>query len=173
RGAEVLARGTVYANLTVERTGSAPAVRINEPVLSAVLTTLGALKGKVEAAPATLDGILALKGVIEVTEADEREDDRRACGPGGSGARTQARGCARAPCRAAGGAARRVRALRPRPPAPGSDPDRGQGRHPRGARSARFPCGAGAKAGRRRRRGRPPSRFSGAGAQSRIEYVVR
>ncbi|HZP78079.1 MAG TPA: YicC/YloC family endoribonuclease [Pseudolabrys sp.] len=78
RGAEVLARGTVYANLTVERTGSAPAVRINEPVLSAVLTTLGALKGKVEAAPATLDGILALKGVIEVTEADEREDDRRA-----------------------------------------------------------------------------------------------
>ncbi len=78
RGSEVLARGTVYANLTVERTGVAPAVRINEPVLDAVLTTLNALKGKVEAAPATLDGILALKGVIEVAEADESEDERRA-----------------------------------------------------------------------------------------------
>jgi uncharacterized protein (TIGR00255 family) len=78
RGSEVLARGTVYANLTVERTGIAPAVRINEPVLAAVLSTLDALKGRIEAAPATLDGILALKGVIEVTDADESEDERRA-----------------------------------------------------------------------------------------------
>ncbi len=36
------------------------------------------LSGKVEAAPPSLDGILALKGVIEVTEEDEREEDRRA-----------------------------------------------------------------------------------------------
>jgi uncharacterized protein (TIGR00255 family) len=32
----------------------------------------------VEAAPPTLDGILSLKGVIEVTEEDESEDDHRA-----------------------------------------------------------------------------------------------
>jgi uncharacterized protein (TIGR00255 family) len=78
RGTEKLSRGTVYANLTVDRKGVAPAVRVNEPVLNAVLTTLESLRGKVEAAPATLDGILALKGVIEVTEEDEREEDRRA-----------------------------------------------------------------------------------------------
>jgi uncharacterized protein (TIGR00255 family) len=78
RGTEKLSRGTVYANLTVDRKGVAPAVKVNEPVLNAVLATLNSLRGKVEAAPATLDGILALKGVIEVTEEDEREEDRRA-----------------------------------------------------------------------------------------------
>ena len=78
RGTEKLSRGTVYANLTVERKGVAPAVKVNEPVLNAVLATLERLRGKVEAAPPTLDGILALKGVIEVTEEDEREEDRRA-----------------------------------------------------------------------------------------------
>lgn len=75
---EKLSRGTVYANLTVERKGVAPTVKVNEPVLAAVLATLKSLSGKVEASPPTLDGILALKGVIEVTEEDEREEDRRA-----------------------------------------------------------------------------------------------
>jgi len=73
-----LARGTVYANLSVERKGVAPTVKVNEQVLAAVLATLKALSGKVEAAPPSLDGILALKGVIEVTEENEREEDRRA-----------------------------------------------------------------------------------------------
>src|SRR5450756_1414384 len=78
RAAEKLARGTAYANLTVERKGVAPTVKVNEPVLNAVLATLKTLSGKVDAAKPTLDGILALKGVIEVTEEDEREEDRRA-----------------------------------------------------------------------------------------------
>ncbi|MGB8893548.1 MAG: YicC/YloC family endoribonuclease [Pseudolabrys sp.] len=77
-GSEKLSRGTVYANLTVERKGVAPAVRVNEPVLAAVLSTLRSLSGKVEAAPPALDGILSLKGVIEITEEDEREEDHRA-----------------------------------------------------------------------------------------------
>ena len=75
---EKLSRGTVYANLTVERKGVLPTVKVNEPVLTAVLATLKGLAGKVEASPPSLDGILALKGVIEVTEEDEREEDRRA-----------------------------------------------------------------------------------------------
>jgi len=73
-----LSRGTVYANLTVERKGVTPTVKVNEPVLNAVLATLKSLSGKLDAAKPTLDGILALKGVIEVTEQDEREDDRHA-----------------------------------------------------------------------------------------------
>ena len=75
---EKLSRGTVYANLTVERKGVQPTVKVNEPVLNAVLATLKALSGKVDAQRPTLDGILSLKGVIEVTEEDEREEDRRA-----------------------------------------------------------------------------------------------
>ncbi|MGB9297839.1 MAG: YicC/YloC family endoribonuclease [Pseudolabrys sp.] len=78
RGAEKLSRGTVYANLVVERKGVQPTVKVNEPVLGAVLATLKTLSGKVEAAPPSLDGILSLKGVIEVTEEDESEEDHRA-----------------------------------------------------------------------------------------------
>ncbi|MBN8935233.1 MAG: YicC family protein [Rhizobiales bacterium] len=74
----VLARGSVFANLTVGREGAPPVVRVNEPVLAAVLATLKSLSGKVEAAPPTLDGILSLKGVIEVNEAEENEAERQA-----------------------------------------------------------------------------------------------
>jgi uncharacterized protein (TIGR00255 family) len=78
RAAEVLARGSVYGTLTVERQGVAPIVRVNEPVLNSVLATLKALSGKVDAEPPRLDGILTLKGVIDVIDEDEREDDRLA-----------------------------------------------------------------------------------------------
>jgi uncharacterized protein (TIGR00255 family) len=76
--AQVLARGTVYGMLTVERVGVAPIVRVNEPVLAAVLATIKSLAGRVEAAAPRLDGILSLKGVIEIIDEDEREEDRRA-----------------------------------------------------------------------------------------------
>jgi uncharacterized protein (TIGR00255 family) len=76
--AQVLARGTVYGTLTVERQGIAPVVRVNEPVLAAVLATIKGLAGRVEAAEPRLDGILSLKGVIEVLDEDEREEERRA-----------------------------------------------------------------------------------------------
>jgi len=78
RASETLSRGTVQANLTVQRTGLAPVVRVNEPVLAAVLTTMGDIAKRVEASPPSMDGILALKGVIEVLDEDEREEDRRA-----------------------------------------------------------------------------------------------
>jgi len=78
RASEVLSRGSVFANLTVSRAGVAPVARINEPVLAAVLATLKGLSGKVDAAPPTLDGILSLKGVIDVSEAEESETERAA-----------------------------------------------------------------------------------------------
>jgi len=75
---QALARGTVYATLTIERKGNAPVVRVNEPVLAAVLATLKNLSGRVDAAAPRLDGILSLKGVIEVADANEDEEERRA-----------------------------------------------------------------------------------------------
>src|SRR6478672_6156643 len=75
--AQVLARGTVHGMLTVERLGVAPVVRVNEPVLAAVLATIKGLAGRVDATAPRLDGILSLKGVIEVIDEDEREEDRR------------------------------------------------------------------------------------------------
>jgi uncharacterized protein (TIGR00255 family) len=78
KAAEVLSRGSVFANLTVNRGGVAPVARVNEPVLNAVLTAIKSLSGKVQAAPPTLDGILSLKGVIEVSEVEESETERAA-----------------------------------------------------------------------------------------------
>jgi uncharacterized protein (TIGR00255 family) len=76
--ARTLARGTIYGSLTVDRQGLTPIVRVNEAVLAAVLTTLQSLASRVSAAEPRLDGILSLKGVIEIIEPDEREEDRRA-----------------------------------------------------------------------------------------------
>jgi uncharacterized protein (TIGR00255 family) len=78
RASEVLSRGSVFANLTVSREGTAPVARINEPALNAVLAALKGLEGKVAGSPPSLDGILALKGVMEVSEAEESEDERSA-----------------------------------------------------------------------------------------------
>ena len=78
RASEVLVRGTVYANLSVNRAGVPPVVRVNESVLAAVLATIGDVAHRIDAAPPSLDGILALKGVIEVSEADESEEARAA-----------------------------------------------------------------------------------------------
>ena len=75
---EALARGAVQANLTVTREGLAPAVKINEPVLDALLATIGKLGHRVDAAPPSIDGILALKGVVEVVDQAETEEERRA-----------------------------------------------------------------------------------------------
>jgi uncharacterized protein (TIGR00255 family) len=78
KASEVLARGSVYGTLSVSREGVLPIVRVNDAVLQAVLSTLQRLGQQVQAAPPALEGILALKGVIEVSEPDESEDEKRA-----------------------------------------------------------------------------------------------
>jgi uncharacterized protein (TIGR00255 family) len=77
RAAERLARGSIQATLTVERSGVAPVVRINAPVLDAILTTLRELASRVEASPPSLDGLFSLKGVMDVSELAENENERR------------------------------------------------------------------------------------------------
>jgi uncharacterized protein (TIGR00255 family) len=77
RTAEALNRGSVQANLTVERSGAQPVVRVNAAVLDALLTTIRQIAPQIDATPPSLDGLLALKGVIEVTESEESEEARR------------------------------------------------------------------------------------------------
>jgi uncharacterized protein (TIGR00255 family) len=77
RATEALSRGAVNATLTVERQGAQPVVRVNDQVLAAVLATIQNLSGKVDAAAPRLDGILAIKGVVEVHDAEEDEAERR------------------------------------------------------------------------------------------------
>jgi uncharacterized protein (TIGR00255 family) len=77
RAAERLARGSIQAALTVERDGVAPVVRINEAVLDAVLAASRQLAKRIETSPPSLDGLLSLKGVMEVGDAEENEEERR------------------------------------------------------------------------------------------------
>src|ERR1700684_4426480 len=77
RAAETLARGSVQAGLTVERSGAAPVVRVNAAVLDAVLATARQLARQIESSPPTIDGLLALKGVMEVSDTEENAEERR------------------------------------------------------------------------------------------------
>lgn len=76
RATEVLSRGTVYANLTVKRANAGGAVRINEDVLNAVLKIAAEMSAKIDAVAPSVDGLMNIKGVIEVVEpeADEAEE---------------------------------------------------------------------------------------------------
>jgi uncharacterized protein (TIGR00255 family) len=76
RATDALSRGTVYANLTVKRAGALSTVRVNEDVLSSVLKVAADMAGRVDAVAPSIDGLMAIKGVIEVVEpeADEAED---------------------------------------------------------------------------------------------------
>ena len=78
RAAETLARGNIYGNLTVNREGVAPIVRVNEPVLHALLNAINNLSGKVDAERPRLDGVLGFKGVIDVIEEEEPEEVKAA-----------------------------------------------------------------------------------------------
>src|ERR1700716_114191 len=77
RAGEVLSRGTVYANLSVKRANAASTVRINEEVLASIVRVAGVLAGKIDAVAPSIDGLLAIKGVLEVVEpeSDKAEDE--------------------------------------------------------------------------------------------------
>jgi uncharacterized protein (TIGR00255 family) len=77
RAAEVLSRGSIQAGLTIDRSGAAPAVQVNTAVLEAILAAARQLSRRVEASPPTLDGLLGLKGVIEIGDATESEEERQ------------------------------------------------------------------------------------------------
>lgn len=78
RAGELLSRGTVYANLSVKRANAASTVRINEDVLSSILRVAGELAGRIDAVAPSIDGLLAIKGVIEVVEPESNEEEDKA-----------------------------------------------------------------------------------------------
>ena len=78
RAGELLARGTVYANLNVKRANAVAQVRINEDVLSAVVKVASSVAGKIDAVAPSVDGLLAIKGVIELVEPESDEEEDKA-----------------------------------------------------------------------------------------------
>ena len=73
RAGELLSRGTIYANLNIKRANAVAAIRINEDVLAAVVRVAGELAGKIDAVAPSIDGLLGIKGVIEVVEPESNE----------------------------------------------------------------------------------------------------
>ena len=68
-----LARGTCYATLALNRDAPATQVRINEPLIKALIETLSRLPAGGNLRPASLDGLLAVRGVVEVSESTDDE----------------------------------------------------------------------------------------------------
>ncbi|MCY1706365.1 YicC/YloC family endoribonuclease [Pannonibacter sp. SL95] len=79
RAARVLSRGNVSANLSLQRAQGEAVLSVNEAALEAVLRAIQVLHRRMpDAAPATLDGILAHKGVLELKEPEEDEAAQQA-----------------------------------------------------------------------------------------------
>lgn len=78
RAGEMLSRGTIYANLNVKRSDAVSTVRINEGVLAEVIRVAGSLAGKIDAVAPSVDGLLSIKGVIEVVDPESNEEEDRA-----------------------------------------------------------------------------------------------
>ena len=78
RATELLSRGTVYANLTVKRTGAGSIVRINEDVLASILKVASEISARTDAVAPSVDGLLGIKGVIEVVEPENDEAEMQA-----------------------------------------------------------------------------------------------
>jgi uncharacterized protein (TIGR00255 family) len=70
---KALARGTCFATLTVQREGSASAPRIDEAALAALAAAARAAAERAGLAPPTMDGLIAVRGVVEVAEAEDDE----------------------------------------------------------------------------------------------------
>ncbi|MCR6673075.1 YicC/YloC family endoribonuclease [Devosia ginsengisoli] len=60
-----VSRGSLTLNLSVERDGAGGDLLLNRQALATVLSAIDELRGAVQAAPPSLDGILGLKGVLE------------------------------------------------------------------------------------------------------------
>ena len=68
-----LVRGNVQAGLAAQHEAATTRVRINEDVLADVIAAMERVGKRVAAAPPTLDGILAIRGVVETVESEPDE----------------------------------------------------------------------------------------------------
>jgi len=74
RAASVLSRGAIYATLTAQREAAAPEIRINEAALAGLRAALAGISTHDNLRPASLDGLLAIKGVVEIVESVDSEE---------------------------------------------------------------------------------------------------
>jgi uncharacterized protein (TIGR00255 family) len=74
RLSRTLSRGTIHATLAAQRDTATPVVRINQDLLRELATALARIPLPERIAPATLDGLLALRGVVEIIDSADDEE---------------------------------------------------------------------------------------------------
>jgi len=70
---KALARGTCFATLTAQREGAATTARIDQAALRTIAAIARTAAEQAGLAPPTMDGLLAVRGVVEVVDAAEEE----------------------------------------------------------------------------------------------------
>ncbi|MGH6928988.1 MAG: YicC family protein, partial [Dongiaceae bacterium] len=76
--AERFKRGNVSVTLTLSRGTEPPRVRINRELLGQLVALVDELKDKVAAEPPRLDGLIGVRGVVEIVEEEEPTEAQRA-----------------------------------------------------------------------------------------------
>jgi uncharacterized protein (TIGR00255 family) len=76
--AAAITRGSIFASLNVKREAAVSEVRINEKVLAQVAEAARLIAERIDARAPAIDGLLAIRGVIDVVEPEEGEDERQA-----------------------------------------------------------------------------------------------
>jgi uncharacterized protein (TIGR00255 family) len=77
RIARRVTRGTINVTLTAQRGSAIPEVRINQDLLQKLASAIATVDLHGSIAPATLDGLLSVRGVVEVIDAEDTEEQRR------------------------------------------------------------------------------------------------
>jgi uncharacterized protein (TIGR00255 family) len=72
---QALSRGSVNAAVSFDRQGATGAVSVNSAALETILATISALSDRVDARRPSLDGILALPGVLVVEEGRDIDEE--------------------------------------------------------------------------------------------------
>jgi len=77
-----LSRGNVQALLSVDKRTSGQRVTIDEAVLAQVIEAMTRIGDRIAVQPPTLDGILSVRGVVNIEDADADEETRAALDAG-------------------------------------------------------------------------------------------
>jgi uncharacterized protein (TIGR00255 family) len=74
---KALTRGQGQLNLSLSKASSAPKLRVNQDVLQSLLSAIGGLSLPDNVKPASLDGLLSVRGVVEMDDdaADPAQDE--------------------------------------------------------------------------------------------------
>ena len=66
-------RGNVSLSLTIDRSGAPSTYRLNQALLDQVFALQGQLEGRISPEPPSLEGLLAVRGMLEVADVEEDE----------------------------------------------------------------------------------------------------